>query len=168
MVGHVFSFQGDPVTILLDTIAAETAQLQRLVPVPVAPFGYGVDLSCVSDLTPTMAEVDAFSPLGVAQACARRLQTQRGTLADDLAYGLDVRGMLNTGVTASELRDMQGQIRSELLKDDRIADLAASVSMPSTNALTVQIRITPADPNASSFSFTLAVTSAQVILEAIG
>jgi hypothetical protein len=151
--------------IVFDAIAAEIALLTPLVPTPVEPYGYGTDLSCVSDVTETLEEVDPESALGVAQAAARRLTTARGSLPDDPDYGLDVRGYLNRGVSSREYVDFAGQIKLELLKDDRIEDAAVTVIAPDTTSLSVQVRLTPFDPSLQPFAFTLAVTSSEVLLE---
>lgn len=151
--------------IVLDAIAADIATLVSLVPTPVEPFGFGTDLSCVSDISETLDEVDPFSALGIAQAVARRLCTARGTLPDDEEYGLDVRGYLNRGVPTIELRDFAGQIRLEVLKDDRVEDAQVEVTSPESTSLTVSIHLTPYDYSVQPFSLTLAVTSSAVLLE---
>lgn len=152
-------------TILLDAIAAETATLVRLVPTPVEPFGYGRDLSCVSDLTETMDEVDPFSAVGIAQALARRFQTARGSLPDDADYGLDLRAFLNRATDADEIRDLSGQAKLEAMKDDRVARVEVSVTMLADSSLNVGIYIEPADPNVEPFDLTLAVTSGEILLQ---
>jgi hypothetical protein len=155
-------------TIVTDAIAADIATLTRLVAVPTGALGYGTDLSCVSDISETLVEVDAFSSLGIAQALLRRLGTPRGRLADDLSYGLDLRGYCNRAVPASELRDLAGQVRGECAKDDRVYDATVTVTSPDTSSLTVSIVVQPADPDLEPFSLTLAVESGQILLEAVG
>lgn len=152
-------------TIVLDVVAAEIATLARLVPTPVEPFGYGTDLSCVSDLTETLDEIDPNSALGIAQFVARRLTTAKGSLADDEDFGLDVRGYLNRGVPTIELRDFAGQIRMEVAKDDRIEDCAVEVTAPTSSDLNISIYITPYDASLQPFSLTLAVTASDVLLQ---
>lgn len=155
--------------IVRDAIAAEIALLEQLVPTPVEPFGYGVDSYGTTDLTDTLEEVDAFSPEGISQALARRFQTPRGTLVqDDEDYGRDVRAYLNRGTTPAELRELAGELRLEGLKDDRISSLEVTVTLPTLNTMSIAVRITPEDPSTGGpFDLTLAVTSAEVIVEAI-
>jgi hypothetical protein len=168
MGGPLADHEGDPVSdIVRDYIKAEIAALTRQVPTPVEPFGYGVDLSCVEDLTETMAEVDPFSTRALAEAIYRRLSTPRGALPDDGVYGLDLRSYLNRGTTAAELRDLASQVRAEITKDDRVSSADVTVTVPSSSELNVRIRITPEDPELGPFDLTLAVTSADVLLKAL-
>lgn len=151
---------------VLDAIAEETARLAREVTPPLAPLGYGVDLSCVTDITPDLEEVDAFSPLGIAQASIRRLSTPRGSLPDEPDYGIDVRGYANRGVTEQELGNLQAEIGNEVTKDDRV-ESARVVVTRSGSALSIQLELVPADPALGTFTATVSVTSAEVVLEAI-
>lgn len=151
-----------------DAIAADLAELAQVSPTPLEPFGYGVDLSCIEDVSETLEEVDAFSPIGIVQALLRRLSTPRGALIDDPSYGLDLRGMLNRGVAVRDLVDLSGQIRSEILKDDRVDVATVSVAFASAaTTLRVSIRVTPFDTSLRDFSFTFAVVSGQLLLEGI-
>lgn len=153
--------------LVLDSIAADTAELTRLVPVPTGSLGYGTDLSCVEDLTEDLAEVDPFSPLAIGEALLRRLSTPRGQLPDDPEYGLDLRGYCNRGVPTGEIREVAGQVRSEVTKDDRVEDVSVVVTVPSLKTMSVRIDVTPADPLLDPFTLTFAVTSGQLLLEAI-
>ena len=153
--------------IVLDSIAADIAELTRVVPVPTAPLGYGVDLSCVDDLTEDLAEVDPFSPVAIGEALLRRLTTPRGQLPDDPDYGFDIRGYCNRGVPVGELRSLAGQIRSEVTKDDRVEDATVTVTIPSLNSMTVAILVTPADPTLDTFTLTFSVQSGEATLQAI-
>jgi len=151
-----------------DVITSELAKLTRLVPVPVEPFGYGLDTSGVDDWTDTLDEVDPFSAVGISQALLRRLQTPRGTLRDDLNYGLDLRSFLNRATTTREVFAMSGEVRGEVLKDDRVGDAVVSVTFESAKLMRVRIDAFPEDPNTGGpFTLTLAVTSGAVLLEAI-
>lgn len=155
-------------TLVLDSIAAQVLELDQLVATPQPPFGYGRDLSCVDDITPTLDDVDPFSVQAVSEATIRRLSTARGTLVDDPDYGLDLRSYCNRGVPARELAQLAGGIRNEVTKDDRIETATVTASLAGTNELRVQITITPVDPATEPFRLTLAVTSADVLLEALG
>ncbi|AKF06084.1 GPW/gp25 family protein [Sandaracinus amylolyticus] len=152
--------------LVRDAIAAELALLERELPTPAAPFGYGADLSCASDLTPTMESVDPFSTRAIAEAAARRLDTPRGSLVDDPDYGLDLRSYLNRGTTAADINTLADRVRTEVAKDDRIARVRVVVT-PSADGseLRVALQIQPVDANAGPFSLTLAVTSAGVLIE---
>jgi hypothetical protein len=156
-------------TIVHDVIAAELATLARATAAPVGPLGYGRDLSCVSDLANDLAEVDPASPVAIVEACLRRLTCPRGGLIDDPDYGLDLRAYCNRGVTITELRALDGAIRTELKKDDRVSDVDAAVSTTTLTdaALRVTVRITAADPDLEPFAFVFAVTDASALLESI-
>jgi len=156
-------------TIVRDSIASQVAELERLVPTPAEPLGYGRDLSCVDDITANCDEVDVFSVTAIGEATIRRLSTARGTLVDDPDFGLDLRAFCNRGVPAHELAPLEGAVRNEVTKDDRIdsASVTATYTAQSSSLL-VQIRIVPVDPRLGVFGLTLAVSSADVLLEAIG
>jgi hypothetical protein len=146
-------------------IDAEIAALARVVETPTAPFGFGADLSCDSDLDPAR-ELGGFDPLVLGQAIVRRLDCPRGALPGDPDYGIDLRAMVNRGTTADTIRALGAQIRAELTKDDRIDRVTVTVTpSPTGTSLRVQLGITPVDPAIGGFSLTLAVTSAAVLLE---
>lgn len=151
-----------------DAIAAELAELTQEQPYPVAPFGWGRDLNCASDLLETMGEVDPFSTLALGQAIVRRLDCPRGALPDDLDYGIDLRAYLNRGTAAAEIAQLATRIRTEITKDDRIDSAVVTVTpSPSGSSLGVAIRVTPVDAQIGGFSMTLAVTSAEVLVQEI-
>jgi hypothetical protein len=147
-------------------IAAGFATLERVTTTPTAPFGYGRDISCDSDIHPE-TDVDPFSPLAIAQALLRRHDTPRGRLPDDPAYGLDLRGELNRGTDPRTFESLSRRSSAECRKDDRVVAARVDVSSdtPNGSALRVKFTITPADPRTGGpFRFTLAVTSAATIL----
>lgn len=150
------------------SIAEQTATLARVVDVPAPPLGYGVDLSCVTDLAEDLAEVDPTSNHAIAEALIRRLITPRGALPDDPDYGFDLRGLLNRGVTVAELRAVTGQARNEVRKDDRVLDAKVSAAFTLQNStLNVSIEVTPADVDDDTFTFTFALTDTTVAIEVI-
>lgn len=153
-------------TIVHDTIAAEIALLEREVPTPLAPFGYGQDLDCTTDLTEDLLEVDPSSKTAIAQALLRRLSCPRGRLPDDPDYGFDLRGTLNRGTDANALRDLAGQIKSEVLKDNRIdgADVTTTYTAQ-TETLDVTLWIVAVDPALGEFSLTFAVQAGELMLK---
>lgn len=140
-----------------EAFAAELAELARLVPQPASTLGYGSDLSCVTDVTEDMAELDPFSVQGIGEAAVRRLTTPRGALLDDPDYGLDVRAFANRATTLAELQELQGRCSLELAKDDRIESASVLVLYDSrARSLSVSIYITPADA-LGPFTYTFAV-----------
>jgi hypothetical protein len=155
-------------TLVLDTIAEGLAELEALVPAPVGELGYGVDLSCTTDVTPDFDEVDPNSYQGIGEAQFRRLITRRGLLVDDPDFGRDVRGLVNRGVTTRDLLDEAGQIKLECEKDDRIrrADVTLTPEQGGKR-IRITIRNTPEDPRLAVFTLIMAVTSGQAMLEAI-
>ena len=95
-------------------------------------IGYGIDLSCITDVTHTLDEVDPQSNTAIGEAIIRRYITPRGTLPDDQDYGLDLRGYCNRGVTDAELRTLPSAMRMEAMKDDRLEDAGITVTWDST------------------------------------
>jgi hypothetical protein len=146
-------------------IDAELALLEREVATPAEPFGYGTDVSLTSDLSPTLELVAASSTRSIAEAILRRLDCPRGALVDDPDYGIDVRAMLNRGMTADEVRALAGRVRAEVEKDDRIDNATVIVTpTPTGDELRIEIAATPANA-LGRFALVLAVTSAEVLLE---
>ena len=154
--------------IVKDAIAASLALLEQATDFPVAPFGYGSDISCDSDVAPDVAEVDPFSTLALAEAIVRRLDCPRGQLPDDKDYGISIRAYANRGTTDAEIQSLAGQIQNEILKDDRVSALTVSVRPDSrgTNLLII-LAIQPVDPLLGGFTLTLSATSAAILIEEI-
>ena len=145
-----------------DFIDAEIAQLKRLVPVPTGELGYGTDLSCVMDVTETLEEVDPNSVNGLGEALIRRLTTRRGSLPDDPDYGIDVAAFCNKGMTRQDLLALEGEIGSELRKDDRVQSTSTKVTW-SDPRLDVRIKVVPEMPGVDPFSLTMAVEDGSVL-----
>lgn len=158
-------------TVVDDQIASQLAELTRIVPEPVAPFGYGRDLSCTTELDANLAEVDPNSTRAIAEALLRRYITPAGSLEDDPDYGEDIRGAESRGVSTAELLALASRLRNEGQKDDRVDYLEVSVSSASdvlrTRELDISIRVHPRDPSQPDFSMTLACSNGAVLLEAI-
>jgi phage baseplate assembly protein W len=141
------------------------ASLERLVDDPQPPFGYGRDISCVRDLDPGV-EVEGVTAL--AQALARRLDTPRGGLVDDPDFGFDLRSQLNKGSTQAEMNSLAARIRNELTKDDRVSMVSVTVAPLDTRGSSVRVTVRVRPKNSSEpFSMTLAVTSAEIVMEAM-
>lgn len=153
-------------TSLLDLIAAEVAAI----PVPASAIsrpapaanalGFGVDLSCITDTTLTLEEVDPNSNTAIGQAVARRLITPRGGVLDDQAYGLDLRAYCNRGLTDAQIRNIAALVRAEAMKDDRVSDADVKVTYVATmRALTIELTLTPGDRTNDVFALVFYVTS---------
>ena len=138
-------------TDLTDAIAAGIAEIPVLERVAPNALAYGVDLSCIRDVTPDLAEVDPTSPAAVGQGALRRLLTPRGGVVDDQAYGLDLRAYTSHGVTNDELRGLAAQVRAEAMKDDRVSEADATIAY-AAGKLDVTLMLTLVD---SSETFTL-------------
>jgi hypothetical protein len=149
-----------------DSIASQLGELTKAVDAPTGDLGYGVDLSCVTDITPRLDEVRADSVLAIGQALLRRLITPHGVLVDDQDYGLDVRSFCNRGTTVQELVGLGDDVRDECMKDDRVADATVTVGAAGAG-LSVTLAITPTDPAVEDFKLTLAVTSTEVLTNII-
>lgn len=114
---------------------------------------YGTDLSCVFDFTNEMAEVSGR--LLLAQACARRLITARGTVLDDLNYGYDLSGELKDDIGPGDVQRIKAAVEAECVKDERVISATATVSFSKlTRALTVSVLL---QDGSGPFKFTLAV-----------
>lgn len=85
-----------------------------------------LDMSCVSDISPTGTDAAGYRAFG--ESLARRLITPAGTLLDDDDYGLDVRQYLNSAHARASLRRISAQVSAEIVKDDRVASVDATVS----------------------------------------
>lgn len=152
---------------VLAAIDAEIATLQRLVPAPTGALGYGRDVSCSTSLSPILSEVDPDSVQGLAEAQVRRFTTARGLTADNPRDGLDLLMYLNRATTQSEIIAMQGELRNEALKDDRLQACTVTVTV-GLNRLRVTFRNTAKDPRLGTFTNTLSVTDGAVLQEALG
>lgn len=89
---------------------------------------FGYDTSCTTALRTGRF---ASGPRLVAEACYRRLTTPRGTLQggdDEANYGLDLLDAIGSIVTPSQIAAFPGQIESELLKDERLDSVTATVT----------------------------------------
>lgn len=143
---------------VLDAIEADLATIPREVDAPDDELGYGRDLSCVTDLTPDLDEVDPQSPQGIAEAICRRFISPRGCLIEDPDYGLDLRGICNKAITYEELRELADQAQAEAKKDDRVDHAEVTLDYDDiTSTLTVDTLITPVDPTLGPFSFVFVV-----------
>jgi hypothetical protein len=152
------------VTQLTDAIAAAIEEIPITDRVAPTNLGYGTDLSCITDVTPSVDEVDPRSPVAIGEAVLRRLITPRRGVADDEGYGFDLRGYCNRGVTETDVRSIAARARSECKKDDRVSD--ADVTMTyADRRLSVSIIITPNDVTRDDFALTFWVTADGIELQ---
>ncbi len=158
-------------TLVKDALATMTAAIVPVADHAQPPLGYGADISCASDLDPHVAELDGHDPLVLAQALVRRFDCPRGALPDDPNYGLDLRAYCNEGTTAAEIRALAGQLRLEAQKDDRVDDVVVTVRpRPDGSDLQIEFLVQPVALTGlipSPFSFTLAASSAALLIEAL-
>ena len=98
----------------------------------------GLDTSCTDSLRAGRI-VRSFRVL-VAEACYRRLITPRGTLRggeQEANYGLDLAGLIGSVVPsggAALVASLPGQIKLELLKDERVEDVAVEITSTTNGA----------------------------------
>ena len=102
---------------------------------------YGTDLSCVSDLTPNMAETNGTH--AVAEAIARRLQTPRGSLIGDANYGFALTDYVNDDVSQQDIAIISSNTQQECLKDERVSSAKAQLTF-ANNALVATISLVAA------------------------
>jgi hypothetical protein len=132
--------------------------------------GYGVDTWCGSSLQ-TGRLAKGRQNLGLA--CFRRLITPRGTLQgltdddEEADYGLDLAGYVGA-LDDRDVRNAVGPaIRAELMKDDRVRDVATTLTHAvETNGLTtytIDVRVLPVDED-TELTLTLAVSAVTVTL----
>ncbi len=87
---------------------------------------------------------------------------------DDQTYGIDLRSYLHRPTTRNELIGLGGQVRNELLKDDRLDTVTVTLRVTDgARTMRVEIAARPFDPNLGDFTLTLAVTSAEIVIEEI-
>lgn len=118
----------------------------------------GRDLSCVTDLDPTMLEVSELDCL--VAGLARRLGTSAGQLIDAPLYGFNLRELLHAGMTAAEVASIPSRVRAELMKDERVLDVAVQGTLAG-GRLTLTIAGSAAP---GPFRFTLIVSDVTVDL----
>ncbi len=155
-------------TAVSDNLASEIAKLTPLQETPPFASGWGRDLSVVDDIDELASETDPGSEKGIAQAIVRRLaRVPVGTLPDDPGYGLGLQYMLSKGLTTERLQEIAGQAKGEAEDDERVESVNVEARFDGNDKLTLDITITTVDPDTANFVLVLAVTSTDVILEAL-
>lgn len=140
--------------------AALTEETDRYAAGPADVFGS--DLDCATDITSTARELADDDPLVVSQACYRRLTTPRDGLVDDREYGLDLRTFLHRGLTTAQLRSVEGQIRNEISKDDRVETVSVTVTQTDVETFSIEIK---GETGTAPFSLVLALTDGEALIK---
>lgn len=142
-----------------------------LVPKPTEPFGYGSDLSCVSDFTDNFDEVDPNSREGLTEYVFRLLTADKDSIPDAPGRGYNLRKLLHKGMTRAEIRAQEGFVRGEVVQDDRFDGVRVEMSIDVTKRdvpVRVRLFLTPADPKIKPFDFVFAIKDdGEAMLEAL-
>jgi len=117
------------------------------------PVDFGSDISTFPTLDPNFRLITGTQV--IFEAVLRRLMTPRGSLAYDLDYGTDVRGMLNASTTSSELFALQASIEAEAEKDERVLRADAVITQLQTFVYRIDLSLTT---SAGPFLLVLAAT----------
>ena len=149
---------------ILDDIDANLPTLARIYQPTGADVGFGSDLSCTDDVSPTFETISGDEPLAVAQAAYRRLRTAIGELLDDPDYGCDIEAYIQRGLTPQVLQELKIGAQAELLTDDRIATVDVNLTSTDPTTYLLDIRCTSTQ---GPFSLTFELTDAQAALSAI-
>ncbi len=126
------------------------------------PHGFGRDLACLQDLSPTMEEIEGDAVL--EQDLVHRIETPRGGLVDDADYGKDAAGLLSEGLMPGELAALPRQFEAEFRKDDRVESVTSETTRVDARdgvSLRSRFRIETA---AGPFRFTTDVSAAGVLV----
>ncbi len=126
---------------------------------------FGRDISCTDTLR-TGRFVTGTRLVG--EACYRRLTTPRGSLRggeEEANYGLDLSELVGSVSTKSDLAALPGRIRTELLKDERIEAVNASVLATGGKLATFDVTI---ECQTSAGPFTLTLLASGVTVELLG
>lgn len=116
---------------------------------------YGTDLDWGADLSKTAGTVSGTKLLG--QAVYHRLMTPRGSQLDCPDDGIDLQEYLSLPMTPAQLAGVPGEVRQEILKDERIQD-AEVIMTKLVDGFKLTIRCTPAE--GPDFELTLGVDAA--------
>lgn len=119
---------------------------------------FGLDLSCVDDLLPTLGTVSGRRLL--SEAVVRRITTPRGRLIDDPNFGIDIRLWLDDDVTPADIQRRIRAVDAEIERDERVVNSTTQVVSFVNGDLVLRIVLEPSDE--PSFSLTLSVTALTV------
>jgi hypothetical protein len=115
-----------------------------IVPQPTGSLGYGRDLSCTDDLTPSMDEVDENSADAVQEALYRRITTPHGKLNDlgeDPDYGRSIVNFLHAGMNQIEIMAQSDLLAAECEKDDRVKEKSVTCTITDMGGGTFEVSI---------------------------
>lgn len=123
---------------------------------------YGTDLSCTSDLTPTMRTVSGAGLM--REVCYRRLTTAPGSLLSaPNAETIDVRDFVGATISSGSTSYFGAQISRALESDQRVLS-ASVISEISGEEITSQVKVMLAD---GEFKLVLGISAVSVeILQA--
>lgn len=116
---------------------------------------YGTTFACATDLTPQMSTVSGLR--AVAEAVARRLQTDRGALWYDLDYGTNITRFVNAAVPLSSIETM---VENEAIKDERVDDCTCEATQTGTS-LSLRMQL---EADEGPFEFVLSVSELTVTI----
>lgn len=141
---------------------AGTAQYRAVTTSP----DYGSDILCGDDATPTFDEVPGDSGLAVGYAVWRAITSARGSIPGAPDRGYDVRDLLRKPATRSELATWAPILRSEILRDDRVASCDVTVRRGYGDLWTIEIRGVVSD-GAGGFELTGELSPGGALLKEI-
>jgi len=132
---------------------------------PLDPYGTDVLLTFgptgVGDMDPSAAETTGI-PL-LAQRILCRITTRRGTVIDCPNDCLDIRDFLRAGVTSQAQAAFQGQLQTEITKEQCVQSVAVSVVWNlSVGSMVISIVVVSA-----LGPFTLTVAASQITVTAL-
>lgn len=125
---------------------------------------YGRDTSCTTQMRRGVI-VSGGRLLG--EATFRRYTTDRGTLLYDPNYGLLITRLINADMTQSELNSIQGQLRTEAMKDRRLDEVAVNCTqrpIGTSPGVELEIDVEGRGLDGSTFSFGMLVSEVRVEL----
>lgn len=128
---------------------------------------FGRDLSCTTSIR--AARFSTGLRL-VAEACFRRLTTPRGMLRGgegEADYGLDVTQLVGSVQSASDVAALGGQIRNELLKDERLLSVEPTIVDVSVSPVSKRYQIT-VEATTADGPFKLVLAASAVTAELLG
>lgn len=111
----------------------------------------------------------SFTPITGARACletvARKLSCPPGSV-DDPAWGIDLRGYIGASMTSRQLTALGQQVRSEILREEYVADADVVCLQDQAGALFLDVTLQLADLESYSLALRLTADSVSVVLGA--
>lgn len=122
---------------------------------------YGTDLSCTSDLDPTLRDVTGDDLM--AQVVLHRLFCRQGRLlSNPVDNTIDLRDKIAAGIKPGDEATIQGQCASALVGDERIISANVKATFSTfTSTLTLNIK---GQGSRGPFNLTIAATAVTVEL----